>query len=522
MDKWLSHPNALKIISVVIGLILWGVVHFDPTSAPNKVASYTETKIIEAVSVRNTGLAAEEYAITSIQPTVVRFYVSGSKSSLLSASDQDYAANIDVSGLEPGTHTVSVTPKLPVGIELLNMSPNQVQVTIDRLGTNTFEAGIVTQGKAADGYQLGSPIVLPNNQVKVTLPEAKLAQVASVKVFVNVEGATETFTEKKAAIKVFSRTGDEIKDAVIAPASLQVEVPIIALTKTVPLVIGYTGELPAGMSIQSIQADVQKVTLSGAQSVLDKLDQLEAYLNLSGLPDSVKVRLELQPPEGITSVDPKTVNVTVKLATSASRSVNVPITLMNLPAGLKATVVDHPDNQITLELFGSQQHLASLSEIDMSATADLSGLGAGEHAVTLKLILPPNVTAAGGNSPTVNIILQSDDHSVEPSENSPGNGGNAGGTGTTGPTGSTGTSGQPGSPGSSGSSGTPGSTGSSNNSGNTGDATGGTNTGGSAPVDGTTGTKNDNSTLGKPLGAPDSGSGAPGPGNSTGISNSSK
>ena len=56
MDKWLSHPTALKIISLVIGILLWAVVHFDSDRSPNMVASLTENKDIDSVQVEAVGM----------------------------------------------------------------------------------------------------------------------------------------------------------------------------------------------------------------------------------------------------------------------------------------------------------------------------------------------------------------------------------------------------------------------------------------------------------------------------------
>ena len=66
MDKWLSHPTALKIISLVIGILMWAVVHFDSERSPNTVATLTETKEIDAVQVKAVGMDEKNYALRSV------------------------------------------------------------------------------------------------------------------------------------------------------------------------------------------------------------------------------------------------------------------------------------------------------------------------------------------------------------------------------------------------------------------------------------------------------------------------
>ncbi|AJY75316.1 YbbR-like domain-containing protein [Paenibacillus beijingensis] len=415
MDKWLSHPTALKILSVVIGLLLWGVVHFDPTSTPNTVASTLETKVIEAVKIQPVGLDDKSYSLSLIEPSVVRVMVRGTRSDLLSASDGDYTISVDLNGLTNGEHLLPLNVSLPRGLQLLSLSPTQARVTIDSLDTSTFEAGVVTQGQPAKGYEAGAPTVSTSPLVKVTLPEMEMKQVGSVKVFVNVSGADKPVTERKAKVKVFSNSGDEMTNAVVSPSTLEVNVPVTMPSKVVPLVIGYKGNLPSGISIQSIHTDTKEVTVRGAKELLDKLDKLEADIDLSKIEQSGDVTLELQPPDGLSAVEPNTVTVTVYVVTSATRTINVPVSFDNVPKGLKASVVSGVgDGKVPLQLSGPPGALQSVTAADIAATADLTNLPEGRHSVGLTLSLPPNVTAAGGEAPQVTVDLKAEEEATAP------------------------------------------------------------------------------------------------------------
>ena len=83
MDKWLSHPTALKIISLVIGILMWAVVHFDSDRSPNTVATLTETRDIDAVQMKPIGMDDKNYALRLLDPAAVHLTVRGSRSDLL-------------------------------------------------------------------------------------------------------------------------------------------------------------------------------------------------------------------------------------------------------------------------------------------------------------------------------------------------------------------------------------------------------------------------------------------------------
>ncbi|PLT44195.1 CdaR family protein [Paenibacillus sp. FSL W8-1187] len=405
MDRWLSHPTALKILSIVIGVLLWAVVHFDPESTPNTVTSTTETKSVDMLRIQTEGLDESAYALKVLEPSVAKLMVRGSRSALAFAEDGDYTVSVNLSGKGPGSYTIPLTVgKLPRGIELLNVSPSMVEVIIDRLESGMFDAGVVTQGKPAEGYELGAPVIRPGSTVQVTLPAQDLARVGSVKVFVNVEGETETVRDKKARMIVFDKSGNEIQGAVIAPATLDVEVPITMPGKAVPLQIGTRGSLPAGLSLEAIDSDVSEVTVYGERSLLDSVNLLAADVDLSQIRATGDVELELLPPEGMKAVEPSKVKVRVTLASSDVKTLQVPITLENAGSGLDAALEAPTGGTIGVRVRGTPDELSGLTAGDIRAVADLQDLKEGAHEVRLQLTLPNYVTAVDP-APTVTVRL---------------------------------------------------------------------------------------------------------------------
>lgn len=405
MDKWLSHPTAVKILSVVIGILLWAVVHFDPESTQNSITASSETKSIDMISIQTEGLDQSEYALKLVEPSVARVMVRGSRSALAFADDDDYSVSVNLGGKGPGTYTIPLTVgKLPKGIELVTVSPAQVQVVIDRLDSGTFDVGVVTQGKPAEGYELGAPVIQPSDSVKVTLPAQDLARVGSVKIFVNVDGEQETVRDKKARMIVFDKSGNEIKGASIEPETLDVEVPVKLPAKRVPLQIGYKGELPDGLSLQAIDTAVKEVTVYGGRGQLDNVNLLAADVDLSQIRESGEVELELLPPEGMKAVEPSKVKVSVTLSSSDLKTLQVPVTFENVGGNLDAKLETPVGSTVAVQVRGTKDELESITAADIRAVANMQDLKEGSHKVRLQLTLP-NYVEAVGDEPTVTVKL---------------------------------------------------------------------------------------------------------------------
>lgn len=268
MDKWLSHPTILKILSVAIALLLWAMVHFDPESTPATVTSSMDTKVIEAASVIPTDLDETKYALVNVEPTVVRLVVEGRKASLLTLKDEDYVVHADLSNVTAGEHVVPLTYDLPKGITLVESSPRSITVDIVEIETRTFELGVATEGTPANGYIAGTPSVKPGTIVNITLPKDEMALVGAVRTTVDIEGAEKSVVNKKAQVIVYDTEGEAMEHAIVRPSTVEVEVPVTPPLKTMPLQIGFTGSLPDGLSVSSVKADIDKVAVYGDQKSL--------------------------------------------------------------------------------------------------------------------------------------------------------------------------------------------------------------------------------------------------------------
>lgn len=410
MDRWLSHPTALKIISIILGLLLWAVVHIDPDTSPEAVTSSFDIKTIEAARINTDGLDEEKFTLSAMEPTVVRIVVQGRISDLLKASSvEDYEVKVDLKDAKPGIQELPLILDLPKGIQLVEMSPRTVTVQLEEILTKPFELQVVTEGKPADGYIAGTPaVVSETNAVEVTLPKDDMSRIGLVSAEVNVDGADETVVNKKAKVIVYDTEGIEMTNAVVTPETVHVEVKVTPPFKTVPLQVRYTGSLPDGLSIVSIKPAIDQVTVYGEQKLLDEVQVYDgAVLDLSKVKQSGSIQVKTQPVEGIKLIEPAEVTLDVVVAPTATRTLKDTGVMINgVTAGLTALIRSPADGKIDLTISGAESVLSALRPDEINVIADVEGLGPGVHIVPLQVDVPAFVQTVIGSGQTLTVSIE--------------------------------------------------------------------------------------------------------------------
>lgn len=403
----MKNNNFNKILALVFAIILWTIVHVD-TEPTNQTTVSTQSKIIENVKIEKVGLDEDKYVYT-FDADSVRLEVAGKNSDLNFKLSDAYTVMVDVSDLGPGDTTLPLKYDLPSGVALINIDPHEINVHVELRNTKSFPVTLVTKGSPAEGYQLGTAVIDPA-EVKVTLPASELGNVAKVQGTIELDGEIETFKEKKMKLAAYDSSGNEIKDAVIEPSTASVELPITLPFKTLPLDVSFTGQLPGSLVLSRVTPEVDTVTVYGSEEVLAGLSSYEATLDLSSVKSAgtEQVKVELKPPEGAGKIEPAAVSITVSAADIAERKMeNIPIKLEGIGSGLTAVIKDPAAKAVTLTVAGAPTLLDQLDQDNLSVVADVGGLSAGVHQVSLQISMPRFISLVSSSpSRIVTIDLQ--------------------------------------------------------------------------------------------------------------------
>jgi YbbR domain-containing protein len=427
VDKWLNHPTAVKLVALALGILMWAGVHFNPAdSSPNNVTSLLETRVIDAVNIQPYGLDERNYVLLGLEPKTVKLTVRGTRSDLLAAKTNDYRIQVDLRTAGEGKHTLNLDENLPRGIQFVEMTPATVTVNVEALQIKEFEVDIRTEGSPAKGYKVGTPIVKPSNRVHVTLPKNELALVKRVGASIQINGEKETLKSKSVKLAAYDQEGRVIENAVIDPAVVEVEIPITNPFKTVPLQFKLLGHMPTGLSIASFNADVEQVTVYGPQEALDKIEFIEADVQLDNLKNSGIVTVPLKIVAPIIEISPKQIDINIEVLLSGTRLLEgLPITWSGLGDGLTVKIIEPATGKADITISGAPAILNRLKPGDVDVVADLSGRGPGTYTIPLSVNLESFLEQAGGTS---NITVEITENVPASASPNPGGSPGAGGT----------------------------------------------------------------------------------------------
>lgn len=196
MDRWLNNTNVLRVISVIFATMLWLVVTMTPTNSvvPSKPVDtqYTYETKISAVYDEN-----QYYA--TIKADTVLVTVKGSASVIESVRDGINMASsrvyIDLTDLEPGVVNADIKfSGFPKGATV-TIEPRTAQAVIERRHSKELAVTVEHLGAPSPDVLVGATSVAPD-RVHVTGTAAAVGQVAYVKAYLNVDGASESLSQE--------------------------------------------------------------------------------------------------------------------------------------------------------------------------------------------------------------------------------------------------------------------------------------------------------------------------------------
>lgn len=414
MDKWLSNNTAAKIIALAVALILWTMVHVD-TDTPTITRNTQGNQTIANLAIEPYGFDNEKYVLQSVVPQRVSVEVAGQRSQITSLMPStEYQVTMDLSRVTgPGQYTVPLEFDPPAGVELLAIEPSRVTITVEEKVTQEFNATILTTGVPAEGFTELDPIFEEGNTVQVTLPLSQIKQVQKIQGEISVNGANESIAGQIKLV-AYSNNGDVLEDAAITPSSLKVQIPISSnvssiSSKTLPLNVSYSGDLPDGLMLSGVEAETRQVTLYGPARVLEGLDSFPPVtLDLSEVTaEGATLYTEaLAAPDGVERVEPSSVEFTVNVVPYEQKTIeNVPVTLTGQSEGTEAKITDPASGKMNVTVEGAPSRLSEITADDLGLTADLSGLKAGTHSVQLKVELPDYIRTGDASAPSITVEL---------------------------------------------------------------------------------------------------------------------
>jgi YbbR domain-containing protein len=389
MDRWLRNTNVVKILALIIGILLWAVVHMEDNTLPGASANGIKEEQISNITV-TPKYDSSQFYVQTIDPSEVIVTINGKDAALKKAMISKYSVEVDLTGLEKGERIVPLTPVgFPDGVTV-RISPSSAKVIIDEKSNKQMPVTINVTGIPAVGLKAGQPIAKPN-KVTVTLPSGSIESVESVRADVNVEKA-QAAVSNKARLVAYDKSGKVMENASINPAVVEFEVPITSPFTTVPLQLKLLGEPPRGFSVASLVQNVDKVTVFGTQELLNRMEFYEGpSINLSDMKEEKEYTLNLDIPlrNKATQLDPLKVEVKINIVASSTKMLDgIPLSIVGQNDGFDTKVVFPDTGKISFSAEGAPSILGKVKAQDVQAILDVSNLPPGRHEIPVSWNLP--------------------------------------------------------------------------------------------------------------------------------------
>jgi YbbR domain-containing protein len=395
---FLTKNWGLKILAVILSIILWIVVVSvnDPIEKRNFTA---KVSLVNQEAISEQG----KYVSVADSSLSVTFRVSAHRSVMDRLSNSDFIATADLDYLDEDG-------KVPIQITCSAYSQAQVkiigathylEVEVGQKQSKKFMINATTKGSPADGFAVKDTTVTPN-VVTVEGPASIVKTIDHVSAVADVDGISEDVTEKVVPI-LYDSDNNEINTTRLTLSTTTVNVSVtMESVKTVPIEVSdpTSGQLPSGVTIDSITVDPDEASLVGDAENLNQISKIEipfSVLDVSSNDESFSTTIDITSylPEGVSLSDDTKSKVTVKVnyKTETEKTVDVPtdnLTVKNLPDGYEAAF---EDSTVSIVLTGYQDDLSSISDSELTGSVDASGLSEGEHKVSVELTLPDGVKA---------------------------------------------------------------------------------------------------------------------------------
>mgnify|MGYP000931978349 FL=1 len=299
-----QHNLPVKIAALIVAVVLWLYVMNDQNPAID--GSYTVPVTIEN--------APNGYLMNAADDTVT-IRVRGSRSLFVSADASDFHARVNLSDFIEGDKLYAVETVIPYGFELVSVSPDKIDVNLDRMVQKTFKAALTVGGSPASGFTVDK-VTQENEAVTVEGPRSLVNQVAHIAGHINLSGQSSDYT---ATVPLFALNSDgrEVAGITLTPSATEISVKLVrGLTRKVVEVQAHPqSDLAPNLKLEGVTVEPARIEIAGTEDVVSKITSIGTEeFSLAQVRETEKRQVKLVLPAGVTAADS---NVTVEIKVGA-------------------------------------------------------------------------------------------------------------------------------------------------------------------------------------------------------------
>lgn len=359
-------PTLLLAFAMAIAVWILAVTSSDPLVARD----YPNPIMLEVIGLD------PKLVITNTIPTEVTVKLSAPQSiwTELENQDQPVHAVLDLSALEPGSHSVAVQIQVSIKpVRVLPFSPANIPVNLELFDSRSFAIQLQTIGQPATGFQVAQPILDP---ATITLSGAasNVEKVKRISATLDINQVREN-VNKALNLDAFDADGKIVNGVSLSPSQTLISADVTPLSgyRNVAVKVIWNGQPAKGYQLSNISVEPPAVTVFSSDPLL--VENLPGFietmpLDLTNADEKFTSLLNLNLPLGITVIEGNSVDVSVGIMPIEGTLTipNITVEYINLPTGYQVAI---SPSQVTIILSGPLPALDALTQQDIKVVIDL-------------------------------------------------------------------------------------------------------------------------------------------------------
>lgn len=332
--------------------------------------------------------------MVSEEPPTVTLRLSGNRTDMIKLNSANITIRVDLSRIySAGEQTLSYSILYPGDMpnnafEVVSQTPQLITLSVAEWKSKEVDVLVTFQGSVPEQYiAFKDQATLDYEKVTVTGPASVMDRIAYANVQVDLEGKTESVSQKYSYVLCDS-DGAPVESNWLKANTEEVFYSLkIQQWKDIPLRLDVTdgGGIKKGDCHITMSADTIRV--SGSKKLLATLNELVlGTIDLSQLTADTQLTYELMIPEGITNLsETKKVDVTVDIPELPMKEFTVTnIQPFNIPSGMSVVI---STTEKAVQIRGPQEALNALTARDLILRVDMADAEVGTASVKATVLV---------------------------------------------------------------------------------------------------------------------------------------
>ena len=289
------HNLPAKILALLGAVILWFFVMNDQNPSVNS----TFTVPVYTIN------GPDGYTV-KLKPRDVTVKIKAPRASFTAAKPEDFKAYVDLEEAVKGTNNLRVRTVVPQGFEVVDISDETIEVTMEALIEKQLSVNVQITGNTGAHSAL-EKIVPEKENIKVTGPRSNVARVSHVVGYLNLANNTADFT-MKVKLNPVDMDGNIVDGVTLSFKEMDVTAKILSGVdkKIVSIKPVYSGVPEQNYMVAMTSAQPDRVEITGKTEVLEKLSEiLTDTIAVDGANADIVKDVNLVLPDGIISPSQK-------------------------------------------------------------------------------------------------------------------------------------------------------------------------------------------------------------------------